>query len=171
MAQIATHDVIVHDENLGIDRKVFAGQPVPPDLVEAYEKAGGGTEELTEQAEQRIRGFDAGEQVIASSDVIVHDDVLGIDRKLIAGQPVPPDLVDAYNAVGGETVVESPGEVAAADAAVASSDVVSTDYESQSVEDLQAEADLRGLTVTGTGKSGHVLKSDLVAALQADDTK
>jgi hypothetical protein len=36
------------------------------------------------------------DQVIATEDAIVHDDVLGIDRKVFAGQPVPPDLVDAY---------------------------------------------------------------------------
>lgn len=38
---IAKEDLIVHDEQLGIDRKVFAGQPVPADLVDAYEKATG----------------------------------------------------------------------------------------------------------------------------------
>jgi hypothetical protein len=37
---IATEDRTVHDEALGIDRKVFAGQPVPPDLVDAYNEAG-----------------------------------------------------------------------------------------------------------------------------------
>lgn len=36
------------------------------------------------------------DEVIASKDVVVHDDTLNIDRKVVAGQPVPPDLVDAY---------------------------------------------------------------------------
>jgi hypothetical protein len=35
---------------------------------------------------------------IAEKTMIVHDDALGIDRRLIEGQRVPPDLVDAYNA-------------------------------------------------------------------------
>jgi hypothetical protein len=33
---------------------------------------------------------------IAKEDMIVHDDALNIDRKIIAGQPVPPDLLEAY---------------------------------------------------------------------------
>lgn len=55
------------------------------------------------------------------------------------------------------------------------SDLVSStsagSYDDQTVEELQAEADRRGLTVEGTGTGGNVLKSDLVAALQADDAK
>lgn len=42
-------------------------------------------------------------------------------------------------------------------------------YEGQTVDELQAEADRRGLEVEGTGKDGNVLKGDLVAALEADD--
>jgi hypothetical protein len=38
---IAREDLVVHDDNLGIDRKLFAGQEVPPDLVDAYAKATG----------------------------------------------------------------------------------------------------------------------------------
>lgn len=40
---------------------------------------------------------------------------------------------------------------------------------SKSKDDLQAEADIRGLTVEGTGSGGNVTKDDLVAALQAHD--
>lgn len=42
-------------------------------------------------------------------------------------------------------------------------------YDAMSVAGLQAEADRRKLTVTGTGANGNVVKGDLVAALQADD--
>ena len=45
----------------------------------------------------------------------------------------------------------------------------STDYNDQSVDDLQAEADSRGLTVEGTGANGNVLKADLMTALEEDD--
>lgn len=38
------------------------------------------------------------EQVIAAETVVVHDDQIGIDRQVIAGQPVPPTLVEAYEA-------------------------------------------------------------------------
>lgn len=52
---IATEDAIVHDPNLGIDRKVFAGQAVPPDLVAPYqEKVGAGdVRDTTETDRQR----------------------------------------------------------------------------------------------------------------------
>lgn len=42
-------------------------------------------------------------------------------------------------------------------------------YAAKSPEELQAEADRRGLNVEGTGKDGNVLKADLVAALEAHD--
>jgi hypothetical protein len=45
----------------------------------------------------------------------------------------------------------------------------SSSYSGQSVEELQAEADKRGLTVEGSGKDGNVLKRDLVAAHEQDD--
>lgn len=43
------------------------------------------------------------------------------------------------------------------------------DYGAQSPADLKSEADRRGLDVQGTGKEGHVKKSDLVEALEAND--
>jgi pyruvate/2-oxoglutarate dehydrogenase complex dihydrolipoamide acyltransferase (E2) component len=43
-------------------------------------------------------------------------------------------------------------------------------YDAMSVEDLQAEADKRDLAVVGTGAGGNVLKKDLAAALQANDS-
>ena len=141
MGKIATEDKTVHDDALGIDRRVFAGTEVPADLEEAYDKAGGGTAD---------RPPDPSGVVIASSDEVVHDEALGIDRKVLAGQPVPPDLVDAYT---GDTVEESAGG----------------SYDSQTVDELQALADSRGLDVEGSGKDGNVLKSDLVAALEASD--
>lgn len=42
-------------------------------------------------------------------------------------------------------------------------------YAGVKTEDLQADADLRGLTVEGTGKDGNILKTDLVAGLEAHD--
>jgi hypothetical protein len=52
-------------------------------------------------------GTMADQQVIASDTKIVHDPALDIDRQVIAGQPVPPDLVDAYNDAGGSTTSTS----------------------------------------------------------------
>lgn len=43
------------------------------------------------------------------------------------------------------------------------------DYGAESVEELQREADKRGLDVEGSGSGGNVLKDDLVKALRADD--
>jgi len=55
-------------------------------------------------------------------------------------------------------------EALAAD--MASAESVS-EYEAMDKADLQKLADERGLDVTGTGKGGTVLKSDLVTALSA----
>lgn len=46
---------------------------------------------------------------------------------------------------------------------------ITGDYESHLKDDLQGEADRRGLEVEGTGADGNVVKDDLVAALEADD--
>jgi hypothetical protein len=40
--------------------------------------------------------YESGDLPIATEDVVVHDDALGINRKIIAGTQVPPDLIDAY---------------------------------------------------------------------------
>lgn len=45
------------------------------------------------------------------------------------------------------------------------------DYDASTKDELQAEADKRGLTVKGTGADGAALKADLVKALEKDDKK
>lgn len=96
---------------------------------------------------------------VAEQTVVVRDEQLGIDRKVIAGKRIPPDLIGAYRKATGVQV---------ADPAPASGPS-GVDYESMPVEDLQAEADRRDLEVEGTGSGGNVLKKDLVDALKADD--
>lgn len=44
-------------------------------------------------------------------------------------------------------------------------------YDSKSVAELHDLAAERGLEVVGSGKNGAVVKDDLVAALEADDSK
>jgi hypothetical protein len=152
---IATKDLVVEDKAMGINRKLFAGQPVPPDLVEAYKAEGGEVPEDYDPAAPQSAKPSEG-QVVATRDVVVEDKAMGINRKLFKGQLVPADLHQAYADATGEDVPEpDTGE--------------STDYESQPVEDLEAEAKRRGLEVEGTGANGNVLKADLVAALKADD--
>lgn len=52
---------------------------------------------------------------VATKDVVVHDEDMGIDRKVFAGQSVPPDLIDAYNdAVGSKDAVELPADAGVA---------------------------------------------------------
>ena len=85
--KIATQDKVVHDDVLGIDRRVIAGAPIPPDLEEAYDKAGGKAEDAPP--------VESG-TVIATETTVIHDDAIGIDRRVIEGAPVPPDLVEAY---------------------------------------------------------------------------
>jgi hypothetical protein len=45
----------------------------------------------------------------------------------------------------------------------------SFDYNAASVDEVEAEFKTRGLTATGTGKEGNLLKADMVKALDADD--
>jgi hypothetical protein len=44
-------------------------------------------------------------------------------------------------------------------------------YEGQTVDELKALADSRGLEVEGSGAGGNAVKADYVAALEADDAK
>lgn len=53
-----------------------------------------------------LKGNPVAPQVIAKQDCIVHDNDLQIDRQIIAGQPVPPDLLDAYAEKTGEKLEE-----------------------------------------------------------------
>ena len=46
--------------------------------------------------------------VIAEKDAVVYDDALEIKRKVFAGQPVPPDLVEAYGAEAGKSESKKP---------------------------------------------------------------
>jgi hypothetical protein len=62
------------------------------------------------------------------------------------------------------------GSPAGASGGSASGGSEAVDYEGAwNKDELLEEAEKRGLTVSGSGKDGNVLKSDLVAALQADD--
>lgn len=144
---IATTDAVVHDPIIGIDRKVFAGQAIPPELVHAYRKGGCETREGLETH--------APGTVIAAKTITVHDDAIGIDRRLIAGQPVPRDLVNAYNAAIG-------GDDEAGDSPAGK-------YADWKRPALEAEVDERELDITGTGANGNVLVKDLIAALEAND--
>lgn len=94
---IANKDIIVHDEQLGIDRKLFAGQPVPPDLVDAYADATGEKvsselegEEL--RADQRAAALGTGTKTgVAPSDAdtnaaVLRDDAAATDKKRAAGR-------------------------------------------------------------------------------------
>jgi hypothetical protein len=85
---------------------------------------------------------------------------------LASGRPVAPgDTIDA-----GDLSPDDPHDRALLDdGRLADTTPVRTGYDAQTVDQLQALADTRGLTVEGTGSGGHVVKADLVAALQASD--
>lgn len=87
---LATEDKTVQDDQ-GRNRLVFAGQPIPPHLAEAYEAAGGSTEEGAPPPEA---------ENIAEADLVV-EDANGRRRKIVAGAKVPHNLVDAYEEAGG----------------------------------------------------------------------
>lgn len=93
---------------------------------------------------------------VAEETRLVKNPYLGITQRVLAGQPIPPDLVEAY--ASGETVkarsitpnTTTPGEF---------------DVNTASKKDLEAEAKRRELTITGTGSQGNVTKEDLQKAL------
>lgn len=154
MPEIAKTDQVVHDPAMGTDRQVLAGQPVPPELLDAYREAGGETSESDPAAPQRVRISDDVPSVVASRDVVVHDDAMGIDRQIVAGTRVPPDLLEAYAKETGENV---PPPVAAAAPA---------DSEELTGEDLAKRA--AELKVEGRSKMTADELRDAVAKAEAD---
>jgi hypothetical protein len=76
-------------------------------------------------------------EVIATETKIVHDPVLDIDRQVIAGQPVPPDLVDAYQAAGGEAAPD-------ASEAVQQPDSQEPELTGDQLKERAAELDIKG---------------------------
>lgn len=102
-----------------------------------------------------VRFMSTNENVVAKESIVVFDETLGIKRKIMAGQAVPPDLVDAYRKETGEAPTEPAPDTSS-----------QVDFDAMSVEDLQARADSLGLTIEGTGSSGKVVKADLVKALR-----
>jgi hypothetical protein len=71
MPEIAKTDQVVRDQRIGIDRQVLAGQPVPPELLDAYHEAGGETTEATPprraRADQRQRRVASSPAATSSS--------------------------------------------------------------------------------------------------------
>lgn len=97
MGKFATETKDVHDDAHGFDRRVVQGTEIPADLLDAYEAAGGKTSDSAP---------DESGVVVAKSTQTVTDENLGFDRKVVEGQPVPPDLVEAYEGAGGKTASE-----------------------------------------------------------------
>lgn len=50
--------------------------------------------------------------LIAEKSLTVRDDMLGFDRQIIAGQPVPPDLESAYRSEAGLEQLDAADELA-----------------------------------------------------------
>lgn len=102
MAKLAKQSMTVHDKALGIDRRLIEGQPIPPDLVEAYEEAGGTVEDSDPSQPVSLVG---GPVVKATEDATIEIDTYGVKslRKVFAGEVVAPDLVEAYRAHTGQS--------------------------------------------------------------------
>lgn len=78
-----------------------------------------------------------------------------VQRKIVEGTRVPPDLIDAYHQATGEKPAKD--------------DEASSRYDSMKVEDLEQLVSDRELQVEGTGKDGNIVKADLIRALEAGE--
>lgn len=76
-------------------------------------------------------------EVIATTTEIVHDEAMGFDRQVVAGQKIPADLVEPYKKAGGKVadVTAVPSGARVADAVGSDS----TDVASQSIKDILAD--------------------------------
>lgn len=86
---------------------------------------------------------------------------------LLAGEPVPDWVTDEL--VHPDNLESAKAAKAASSDSGSGSGADDKGYAGKTPEELTAEAESRGLAVTGTGKGGNVLKGDLVAALEAHD--
>lgn len=124
--RIAKQSMTLTDKALGIDRRVIEGQPIPPDLEEQYEEAGGSFEDNDTMRQPSLVG---GPVVKATQDTTVTIDTYGVpsERKIFAGENVPIDLQDAYREATGQAKpaedATEPVEPAAAAVHAESSDV------------------------------------------------
>lgn len=87
---------------------------------------------------------------------------MALDRKIAAAEAAgDSEAAEAYRARLGQTGAD------------AGTDDGAVDYEADgwSKDELQAEAEKRGLTVEGSGANGNVVKADLIAALQKNDAE
>lgn len=104
-------------------------------------------------------------RIIRARNVVYMDGKRRVD--LFKGDELPAnapaELIKRLDVTGG---LEPLGE-----STPAPQEPITGDYGSHKADELQAEADRRGLSIEGTGAGGNVLKDDLVKALEADDAQ
>lgn len=186
-APIATERVYLTDAN-GIRRLAAAPGDVIPEEIPAFGMVTPGDpqlaaivpldgyETLTEdQVVELLPGLSPDELVAVQAYERTHAARGSIvrygqtSRVVTAGRKARRKQADA-RATADEA--GDPRDVAPEDATVeVPAASTSQGYDAMSPEELQTEADKRGLSVVGTGSGGNVLKKDLVGALQADDAK
>jgi hypothetical protein len=97
---IAAESLTVFDEQIGISRKLFAGQAVPPDLVRAYRGAVGDAQadDPAEEADA-ARSYDG----MSAEDLQTEADrrKLSVAGTGANGNVLKKDLVDALRAADG----------------------------------------------------------------------
>lgn len=78
------------------------------------------------------------------------------------------DVVDVADEIGERLVAHGWANPVADDAQPVEHERVDPSYDDMTVDELQALADERGVTVEGTGKEGRVVKADLISALTVE---
>lgn len=164
MTPIATEPVYVDDPNApGVQRLIAApGDEIPADVPTVGVVT---PPDPASVLSEPLDGYDA----LTEDDIVSRLPDLGADE-LAAVQAYE----QAHQARGSITRYGLRSQVVTSARAKAKSvpaESTSEGYDSMSVEDLQAEADSRGLDVQGSGAGGNVVKKDLVAALQANDAQ
>lgn len=89
---------------------------------------------------------------------------------LLKGESLPDWATDLVHADNLESAKAAKAAADSGSGDASGSGDSGPDYSGMKPEELKELADSRELEVTGTGKDGNVLKGDLVAALEADDT-
>lgn len=95
---IATETVVVDDENLGIKRKVILGQPVPPDLVDAYRAKVGDAAAEEDPGESGDGTVDYESKSVEALEELADERGLEVEGSGQGGNVLKQDLVDALRA-------------------------------------------------------------------------